>query len=259
MFILAIEDDPNTMRSIDVMLRADGHSVERADRGEDAIIFAKDYQFDIILLDLSLPDISGYTVLTRLRGASVRTPVIVLSGMTGRQDMIKALELGADDYMTKPFHKEELVARINAIVRRARGHADGRLRLANLTLDMAGNMAEVGGARVHLTTKEFSILELLMVRKGQVFSRDMLIERLYSGKAEPDPKIFDIFICNIRRKLAKASGGSNYIETVFGRGYRACEPDICPPPNPCGRPKGASEKAIAEGRALDASLLGAAA
>src|SRR4029078_1564539 len=137
----------------------------------------------------------------------------------GIEDKVRGLGFGADDYMTKPFHKDELVARIHAIVRRSKGHAQSCIQTGDLVVNLDTKTVEVGGQRVHLTGKEYQMLELLSLRKGTTLTKEMLLNHLYGGMDEPQIKIIDVFICKLRKKLATAAGGKNFIETVWGRGY----------------------------------------
>src|ERR1700716_1272750 len=224
MRVLLIEDNGATARSIELMLRSVNLNVYTTDLGEEGIDLGKLYDYDIILLDLNLPDMSGFEVLRALRVFKVKTPVLILSGLAAIKDKCKGLGLGADDYMTKPFHKDELVARIHAIVRRSRGHAESIV----VTGDLAGNLdsktVTINGEHVHLTVKEYQMLELLSLRKGVTLTKEMFLNHLYGGMDEPELKIIDVFICKLRKKLANASDGRNYIETVWGRGYVRREP-----------------------------------
>jgi DNA-binding winged helix-turn-helix (wHTH) protein len=147
------------------------------------------------------------------------------SGMAGIEDKVRGLGFGADDYMTKPFHKDELVARIHAIVRRSKGHAQSVITTGDLVVNLDAKTVEVGGQRVHLTGKEYQMLELLSLRKGTTLTKEMFLNHLYGGMDEPELKIIDVFICKLRKKLDAASGGQNYIETVWGRGYVLREPE----------------------------------
>ena len=158
-------------------------------------------------------------MLRSLRLSRVKTPTLILSALGGIEDKVKAFGVGADDYMTKPFHREELVARIHAIVRRSKGHAQSVIQTDDLVVNLDTKTGEVNGARLHLTGKEYAMLELLSVRKGMTLTKEMFLNHLYGGMDEPHMKIIDVFMCKLRRKLAKASGGKKYIETVWGRGY----------------------------------------
>ena len=224
MRVLLIEDDSATAQSIELMLKSESFNVYTTDLGEEGVDLGKLYDYDIILLDLNLPDMSGFEVLRTLRVAKVKTPILILSGLAGIEDKVKGLGFGADDYMTKPFHKDELIARIHAIVRRSKGHAQSVINTGDLTVNLDQKTVEVAGARVHLTGKEYQMLELLSLRKGTTLTKEMFLNHLYGGMDEPELKIIDVFICKLRKKLANASNGKNYIETVWGRGYVLREP-----------------------------------
>lgn len=219
MRVLLIEDDPTISRSIELMLNAEGFNIYCTDLGEEGLDLGKLYDYDIILLDLNLPDMHGYDVLKKLRTAKVNTPILILSGLNEMENKVKGLGFGADDYLTKPFHKEELVARIHAIVRRSKGHSQSVINTGKLAVNLDTKTVEVDGKRVHLTGKEYAMLELLSLRKGSTLTKEMFLNHLYGGIDEPELKIIDVFICKLRKKLASASSGQNYIETVWGRGY----------------------------------------
>jgi len=219
MRVLLIEDDASTARSIELALAAEGIICDTAEVGSEGIEIGKIYDYDIILLDLMLPDIDGYEVLLRLRSAKVKTPILILSGLTSVDQKIKGLGFGADDYLTKPFNRGELIARIQAIVRRSKGHSESVVRFDKVAINLDTRTVEVDSKQVHLTNKEYAILELLAMRKGTVLTKEMFLNHLYSSMDEPEIKIIDVFVCKLRKKLAKASGGMNYIETVWGRGY----------------------------------------
>jgi len=224
MRVLLIEDDAATAQSIELMLMSESFNVYSTDRGEDGIGLGKRYDYDIILLDLNLPDMSGFEVLRLLRASKVKTPILILSGLVGIQDKVSGLGHGADDYMTKPFHKDELMARIHAIVRRSKGHPQSVVNTGDLCVNLDTKTVDLGGARLHLTGKEYQILELLSLRKGMTLTKEMLLSNLYGGMDEPEIKIIDVFICKLRKKLTNASDGKDYIETVRGRGYALREP-----------------------------------
>ena len=219
MRVLLIEDDAAVAQSITLMLKTAGFNPFVTDLGEEGIDLGKLYDYDIILLDLTLPDMSGYEVLRSLRVAKVKTPILILSGMASIEDKVKGLSFGADDYLTKPFHRDELVARIQAIVRRSQGHAEAVVTTEDLTVNLDKKVVQVAGTPINLTIKEYRILELLALRKGTTLTKEMFLNHLYGGMDEPELKIIDVFICKLRRKLANASGGKNYIETIWGRGY----------------------------------------
>ncbi len=219
MRVLLIEDDPSTARSIELTLRAHEIVCDTANLGEEGVEIGKLYEYDIILLDLMLPDIDGYEVLLRLRSAKIKIPILILSGLSSADQKIKGLGFGADDYLTKPFDRGELIARIQAIVRRSKGHAESVIRFDKVSINLDTRIVEVAGTPVHLTNKEYAILELLAMRKGTVLTKEMFLNHLYNGMDEPEIKIIDVFVCKLRKKLADAAEGTNYIETVWGRGY----------------------------------------
>ena len=219
MRVLMVEDDTATAQSIQLMLKSEGYVCDTTDLGEDGLEIGKLYDYDIIILDLMLPDIDGYEVLRRLRSARVETPILILSGLSEADNKIRGLGIGADDYLTKPFDKRELVARVQAIVRRSKGHSDSIIKTGKLVVNLDARTVEVDGKPVHLTGKEYGILELLSLRKGTTLTKEMFLNHLYGGMDEPELKIIDVFVCKLRKKLANASEGENYIETVWGRGY----------------------------------------
>jgi two-component system cell cycle response regulator CtrA len=223
MRVLLIEDDSAIAQSIELILKSEKFNVYTTDLGGEGFDLGKLYDFDIILLDLNLPDMSGFEVLHSLRVSKVKTPVLILSGLAGIEDKVKGLGFGADDYLTKPFHKDELVARIHAIVRRSRATRSRSLTPATSPSISIGKRS-TWRARVHLTGREYQMLELLSLRKGTTLTKDMFLNHLYGGMDEPEIKIIDVFICKLRKKLANASNGRNYIETMWGRGYVLREP-----------------------------------
>ena len=234
MRVLLVEDDTSVQKSIELMLQSEGYIVDSTDLGEDGLEIGKLYDYDIIILDLMLPDIDGYEVLRRLRAARVTTPILILSGLSELDHKIKGLGFGADDYLTKPFDKRELIARIQAIVRRSKGHSDSVIRTGRLTVNLDTRTVEVDNQPLHLTGKEYGILELLSLRKGTTLTKEMFLNHLYGGMDEPELKIIDVFVCKLRKKLAAATQGDNYIETVWGRGYVLRDPheemQHAPPP-----------------------------
>ncbi|OEJ68288.1 response regulator transcription factor CtrA [Magnetovibrio blakemorei] len=228
MRVLLVEDDPAMAQSVELMLKTAGMVVDSTDLGEDGLEIGKLYDYDIIVLDLMLPDMDGLEVLRRLRDARVATPVLILSGLTESEMKVKGLGSGADDYLTKPFNKEELLARIQAIVRRSQGHSQSIIKTGKLAVNLDASTVDVGGVPIHLTGKEYGILELLSLRKGTTLTKEMFLNHLYGGMDEPELKIIDVFICKLRKKLTDATGGDNYIETVWGRGYVLRDPQQSP-------------------------------
>jgi two-component system, cell cycle response regulator CtrA len=232
MRILLVEDDPTTSKSIELMLGNANLNVYATDLGEEGIDLAKLYDYDLILLDLNLPDMNGHEVLRQLRRARIDTPILILSGNDDAENKIKGFGFGADDYLTKPFHREELIARIHAIIRRSKGHAQSIITTGAILVNLDAKTVEVGGVPVHLTGKEYQMLELLSLRKGTTLTKEMFLNHLYGGMDEPELKIIDVFICKLRKKLSVATGGENNIETVWGRGYVLRDPERLELPEP---------------------------
>jgi two-component system cell cycle response regulator CtrA len=224
MRVLLVEDDPTTSKSIEMMLTHANLNVYCTDLGEEGIDLAKLYDYDLILLDLGLPDMNGNEVLRQLRLARVDTPILILTGSDDTENKIKAFGFGADDYLTKPFHREELVARIHAIIRRSKGHSQSIIHTGKIGVNLDAKTVEVDKKPVHLTGKEYQMLELLSLRKGTTLTKEMFLNHLYGGMDEPELKIIDVFICKLRKKLCEATDGENYIETVWGRGYVLRDP-----------------------------------
>ncbi|MCP4329983.1 MAG: response regulator transcription factor [Alphaproteobacteria bacterium] len=232
MRVLLVEDDQATANTIELMLKSEGYVCDTTDLGEDGLEIGKLYDYDIIILDLVLPDMDGYEVLRRLRAARVNTPTLILSGLSEPDSKIKGLGVGADDYLTKPFDKRELIARLQAIVRRSKGHAQSVIQTGRLTVNLDTRTAEVDEEPLHLTGKEYGILELLSLRKGTTLTKEMFLNHLYNGRDEPELKIIDVFVCKLRKKLTMATGSDNYIETVWGRGYVLRDPRGAPAEQP---------------------------
>ena len=223
MRVLLVEDDLTTARGIALMLKASSMIVDTADTGEEALELARLYDYDIVIQDLMLPDMEGYEVVRRLRAARIDTPVLILSGLSQPQAKVKGFGMGADDFIVKPFNQQELIARIQAIVRRAKGFSQPMLSVGELSLDLGSREVTVSGRPVHLTGKEYAILELLTLRKGLVLTKEAFLNHLYGGMDEPEVKIIDVFICKLRKKLAQG-GCSDLIGTVWGRGYVMRDP-----------------------------------
>jgi two-component system, cell cycle response regulator CtrA len=221
--VLLVEDDLVAARGIILMLKADGTVVDHVDTGEEGLELVRHYDYDIVLLDLMLPDIEGFEVVRRMRSGRNDTPVLILSGLSQPQAKVRGLGLGADDFITKPFDKAELLARMQAIVRRSKGFSQPSLRIGPLELSLDSHEVLMDGQPVQLTGKEYAILELLVLRKGMVLTKEAFLNHLYGGMDEPEMKIIDVFICKLRRKLALA-GADNLIGTVWGRGYVLREP-----------------------------------
>jgi two-component system, cell cycle response regulator CtrA len=219
MHILVVEDNVATAKSIQLILAAEGHNVSVTASGEEAVELTELYDYDAVLMDWELEDITGAEALRELRIKKVATPVIMLTGSADVDSKVAALAAGADDYMTKPFHKAELTARINAVVRRSRGHTESIIRTGAIALNLNTRTAEVNGVPIHLTPSEYKMLELLSLRKNTVLTKEQCLNHLYNGLSEPEIKIIDVFICKLRKKIAAAADGDSQIETVWGGGY----------------------------------------
>ncbi|QDH17297.1 response regulator transcription factor [Swingsia samuiensis] len=218
MRILLVDNDLQSSNNLTLMLRTASFMVDHTTSGEEAIDMLRHYDYDVVVLELLLEDIEGYEVIRRARAAKITTPIIILSGLLRPQAKIKAFSLGADDYLTKPYDTGELVARLQAVARRFRGFSEPRLTIGNLELDLNSKNVSINSQPLYLTGKEYAILELLVIRKGSVLTKDAFLNHLYGGIDEPEMKIIDVFICKLRRKLQKA-GAQNLITTVWGRGY----------------------------------------
>jgi two-component system cell cycle response regulator CtrA len=217
--ILIIEDDELTASSIELFLKSEGFRTHTEALGEEALEVAKHYEYDAILMDLNLPDMSGLEVLRKLRLNKVSTPVLVLSGLVDMDTKLKCLGAGADDYLTKPANNAELAARLRAVVRRAKGHAQSVIQIGDLAVNLDIKSAEVDGERVPLSAKEYQMLELLALRRGTTLTKEIFLNHLYGEMDEPEAKIIDVFVCKLRKKLAAYTKGKSYIETVWGQGY----------------------------------------
>ncbi len=224
MRVLLVEDDPTTSKSIEMMLTHANLNVYSTDMGEEGVDLAKLYDYDLILLDLNLPDMTGHEVLRQIRLARITTPILILSGLDDTDSKIRGFGFGADDYLTKPFHREELVARIHAIIRRSNSHSQSVISTGRIDVNLDTKTVEVEGKTVHLTGKEYQMLELLSLRKGTTLTKEMFLNHLYGGMDEPELKIIDVFICKLRKKLCEATGEDTNIETVWGRGYVLKDP-----------------------------------
>ena len=221
--ILVVDDEKPISDIVKFNLTKEGYEVFTAYDGEEALEKVKEVEPDLILLDLMLPKLDGLEVAREVR-KTYDMPIIMVTAKDSEIDKVLGLELGADDYVTKPFHKDELVARINAVVRRSKGHSQATIQTGDVIVNLDQKTVEVNQVRVHLTGKEYQMLELLSLRKGTTLTKEMFLNHLYGGLDEPELKIIDVFICKLRKKLAAAAGGANYIETVWGRGYVLRDP-----------------------------------
>ncbi|HXL98540.1 MAG TPA: response regulator transcription factor [Rhizomicrobium sp.] len=221
---LLIEDDDAMARSVSLILTGEGFEIDAAALGEDGIALGKAGAYDIVILDLLLPDMNGLDVLRVLRASKVHTPVLVLSGSATLQSKVGTLSAGADDYLTKPFHKDELMARVRAVLRRSQAQRDSMITTGKLTVNLAHKSVEACGTEVKLTVKEYEMLEFLSVRKGVTLTKEAILSKLYGGMEAPEQKIVDVFICKLRKKLAAATNGEHYIKTIWGQGYALNDP-----------------------------------
>ena len=219
MRVLLVEDDSATAKIIQLILKSENYVCDTTDLGEDGLEIGKQYDYDIIILDLMLPDIDGDEVLIRLRATGIETPILIVSSLSDVDHKLKLLGCGADDYLAKPFDKRELIARVQALVRRSKGHSKSVIQTGGMKVNLEAHTVESAGKSVHLTGKEYGILELLSLHKGSTLTKEMILGHLYGGTDEREMKIIDVFVCKLRKKLSMASEGENYIETIWGRGY----------------------------------------
>lgn len=218
MRILIAESDITIANSLSTLLRNASYTIDHSETGEDALEMLKHYDYDLFISELTLSDGEGYEVIRKLRRAQISVPVMILSGVMRPQAKVRAFSIGADDFVVKPYDKDELLARVQALIRRARGFSEPRLKVGPLELNLESRMVHINGHSLHLTGKEYAILELLVIRKGAVLTKDTFLNHLYGGIDEPEMKIIDVFICKLRRKLQQY-GAENLISTVWGRGY----------------------------------------
>tara|TARA_B100000508_G_scaffold60333_1_gene47306 strand:- start:345679 stop:346419 length:741 start_codon:yes stop_codon:yes gene_type:complete len=224
MRVLLVEDDKAFSDSLQLYLRSEGFNVYATDLGDEGLDLGKLFDYDVIILDLCLPDISGLDVVRGLRLAKIETPVLMLSGNSEIDNKISCLDAGADDYIVKSCDVNELVARVRAVARRVHGQVQNIISVGNINVDISSKAITVQDVSVSLSQKEYKLLELLFLRKGKVVSKDVIMDHLYGGMDEPDEKVIDVFVCRLRRKLARENNGDHYIKTVWGGGYSVSEP-----------------------------------
>ncbi|RFD19958.1 DNA-binding response regulator [Komagataeibacter melaceti] len=218
MRILLVEPNARKAQETTRHMERAGFTVDHVDTGHDAVGMLKSYNYDLAVMDICLPDMDGYEVIRTSRVARLPTPVLILSDENAPTAKVKAFSTGADDYVTRPYESMELTARMQAIVRRSKGYSEPTLRAGPLELCLDSREVRVRGSSVHLTGKEYVILELLLLRKGMVLTKDAFLNHLYGGMDEPEMKIIDVFICKLRKKLQLAGAGQ-LISTVWGQGY----------------------------------------
>jgi two-component system response regulator PhoP len=219
MRLLLVEDDPNLSRSLAAQLEKAGYSVERSGDGREGLYYAREYPVDLAIVDLGLPSMSGVELIKQLRAGGKDYPILVLTARDRWQDKVEALKLGADDYVVKPFNVEELLARVDALLRRAGGWAQSELVCGPITLDTRTQEVKVNGTKLELTSFEYRLLEYLMLHAGEVLSKTQITEALYSEDFERDSNVIEVFIGRLRRKL-DPDNSYKPIETLRGRGYR---------------------------------------
>jgi two-component system, OmpR family, response regulator PhoP len=225
MRILVVEDEKILAQQIARFFTEKGFAVDSAHNGSDGYYLAKEYPIDVAIVDIGLPDFSGIELIKRLRHQNINTPVLLLTARSRWQDKVEGLESGADDYLAKPFHYEELEARINALIRRSTGNAQPVLTYANIKVDTLAQDVRVDGELVELTAFEYKVLEYLMFRKGEVISKTVLTEHIYSEDFDRDSNVIEVFIGRLRKKI-DPNGVTKPIETLRGRGYRISNDEL---------------------------------
>ena len=219
MHVLVIEDDRIVNQNISILLRREGIITESVYTGREGLELIKLYEYDLILLDLMLPDMTGADVLKQIRQANNMTPVLILSGINMPTKKVECFSMGADEYMTKPYDRSELVARVKAIIRRSRGLGDNVIKVGRMTINLNTKKVFIDETLVPLTAKEYALVELLALKKGGTVTKESFLSQIYGGMDEPEIKIIDVFLCKIRQKIKKITGNETYIHTAWGRGY----------------------------------------
>ncbi len=219
MRLLVIEDDETLRQSLATKLGDEGFAVEQAGDGREGLYFSLEYPVDLAIIDLGLPEMSGLDIIRKVREDGKTYPILILTARDRWQDKVDGLSAGADDYVVKPFHYEEVSARVNALLRRAGGWASSTLSAGPVTLDMSRQEVTVSEASIELTSFEYKIIEYLMVRAGEVISKSELTDRLYDQDFERDSNVIEVFIGRLRKKL-DPDNTIKPIETLRGRGYR---------------------------------------
>jgi two-component system cell cycle response regulator CtrA len=216
---LVVDDDVSAASLLKLAVEPENIKVDRVETGSEALDMAKHYDFDVMILEQDLSDMAGARLVAKLRAADINLPVMMLSRIKDKQAKIDALNAGADDYMTKPFDREELVVRLRSIIRRSKGHAGSVIRVGRLAVDVSAKTVEIDGQPLKTTAKEYGILELLALRRGMTLTKENFLDHLYGGMDEPEQKIIDVFICKLRKKIATLTGNQQAIRTIWGRGY----------------------------------------
>lgn len=220
MRVLLIEDDENLRNTLIKRFEETGYVVDAADNGEDGLYKGQEYPADVAVIDLGLPRISGMEVIQTLRKDGVEFPIIVLTARGSWQDKVMGLDAGADDYLVKPFHFPELLARVNALVRRASGNTTPEIACGDLSMNMSTQEVKLQGQALDLTSYEYKVLEYLLHHQNEVVSKTILTEHIYHQDYDRDSNVIEVFVGRLRKKLAKIDPKTKYIETLRGRGYR---------------------------------------
>ena len=219
MRVLVVEDEPRLCQQLVKFLLSKGFAVDATDNGQEAVFLGQEYPIDVAVIDLGLPDISGIEVIKALRQDGQTFPVLILTARTRWQEKVEGLEAGADDYMEKPFHYEELWARLNALLRRSAGQAHPLISIAGIEIDTASQTVAIEGNEVDLTAFEYKVLEYLLHHHGEVVTKATLTEHIYEQDFDRDSNVIEVFIGRLRKKL-DPDGRLQLIETLRGRGYR---------------------------------------
>lgn len=225
MKILLIEDDENLREILEKRLKEEGFVVESADNGEDGLYLGREFEFDLAIIDLGLPRVSGMEVIQTLRAEERSFPILVLTARGSWQDKVMGLDAGADDYLVKPFHFPELLARVNALVRRSAGFSSPELICGYVSLNTSTGEVKVDEKLVDLTSYEYKVLEYLMLHQGEVVSKSTLTEHIYHQDYDRDSNVIEVFVGRLRRKIQSDKHKHKVIETLRGRGYRMREPE----------------------------------
>ncbi len=219
MRLLVVEDEPQLRNQLQQQLTRHGYSVDAAADGEEGLFYGREYPFDLAVVDIGLPKLDGIGLIRQLRTSGRKFPILILTARGSWQEKVEGLESGADDYLVKPFHFEELLARINALLRRAAGHASPEVECGPIRLDTFRQQVTLNGAAVELTAYEYKVLEYLVLNRDKVISKTELTEHIYDQDFDRDSNVIEVFIRRLRRKL-DPEGEHDPIETLRGRGYR---------------------------------------
>ncbi|MBE1288078.1 MAG: response regulator [Alteromonadaceae bacterium] len=223
MRLLIVEDTPQLLVQLDMFFQKNGFSVDLADDGERALFLLKEYEYDAAIIDLGLPKLDGLEVIKAARKLDIKVPVLILTARDSWQQKVDGLDAGGDDYLTKPFHEEELLARVKALIRRSSGHASSELKAGPITLDLSLQQVYVSEQPLELTAYEYKVLEYLMLHPKKVISKSELTEHIYDQDFDLDSNVIEVFVGRLRKKL-DPDNSIKPIETLRGRGYRLFSP-----------------------------------